>query len=338
MESVDKKITFQIIQLLDKATLSKEALNISCFNLGGNNQTFRVTTKSGVFVAKKYFFHDNDKRNRLENEFSFLSFAQNIANGKVPRAIAKLQAHNIALYEFIEGTPFKTGEIGHSEVSAAANFFCELNQPKYRGQASSIPKASEACFSIENHISLIQNRIHQISEIDRKTEEANCARELVGKLYGYLEQLKQSTPQPRLTPEQWCISPSDFGFHNALKKPNNTICFIDFEYAGWDDPAKMAADFFSQLAVPVPGQYFKSFTEKTMSCFQNSNNLVNRAFFLRPIYQIKWCCIALNIFLPYHLERRKFANKNLNLIELQRNQLIKAKKILGLLESEYLLC
>ena len=38
------------------------------------------------------------------------------------------------------------------------------------------------------------------------------------------------------------LSPSDFGFHNALRRPDGTIVFVDFEYFGWDDPAKMMAD------------------------------------------------------------------------------------------------
>ena len=46
-----------------------------------------------------------------------------------------------------------------------------------------------------------------------------------------------------LDKEQYCISPSDFGFHNALLKSNGDIKFIDFEYAGFDDPAKITSHF-----------------------------------------------------------------------------------------------
>lgn len=338
MESVDKEITHQIIKLLQEARLSTENLTILPFDLGGNNQTFRVQTIAGVFVAKKYFSHHDDKRDRLASEFSFLSFVQDITKEMVPRAIAKLPVYNIALYEFIEGLPLAAGEISQKEVNTAVDFFCKINQPQFRQAAKNIPKASEACFSIEDHISLIKNRINQLLKINTHTTYSNTIHEYANRLNAHLEQLKKSTLKSNLLPEQWCISPSDFGFHNALKRNNNNICFIDFEYAGWDDPAKMAADFFSQLAVPVPPKYFETFVKQSMSCFPHANDLVERAFFLRPIYQIKWCCIALNIFLPYHLERRKFANKDLNLIELQQNQLTKAKKILDLLENEYVQC
>lgn len=338
VKSLDKEIAHQLSQLMQEANIKAENLKISFFNLGGNNQTFRVETSSGVFVAKKYFSHQNDKRNRLENEFSFLSFAHDIAKNSVPQAIAKLEPYNMALYEYIEGKPFMAGDVGENEVRLAADFFCMINQPKYRIRAQHIPKASEACFSLEEHILLIQNRIDQISKIKIESEETKQAKLISVRLNEYSKQLKSHTLLSDLSLEQWCISPSDFGFHNALRRPDNTLCFIDFEYSGWDDPAKMVADFFSQLAVPVPSQYFKSFTEKVMSCFPGPNDLIKRAFYLRPIYQIKWCCIALNIFLPYHLERRKFANKDLNLVELQQNQLNKAEKILERLEKEHAWC
>src|SRR5260370_15342476 len=48
----------------------------------------------------------------------------------------------------------------------------------------------------------------------------------------------------------WRLSPSDFGFHNALRTGDGCTRFFDFEYAGWDDPARMVCDFFCQPAVP----------------------------------------------------------------------------------------
>ena len=55
-----------------------------------------------------------------------------------------------------------------------------------------------------------------------------------------------------LDTQESVLSPSDFGFHNALLGPDGKLCFIDFEYAGWDDPAKLICDFFCQPQTPVP--------------------------------------------------------------------------------------
>ena len=39
-------------------------------------------------------------------------------------------------------------------------------------------------------------------------------------------------------------SPSDFGIHNTIRDQENNIIFIDFDYFGWDDPVKLASDFY----------------------------------------------------------------------------------------------
>ena len=48
---------------------------------------------------------------------------------------------------------------------------------------------------------------------------------------------------------------------------NGSFVFIDFEYYGWDDPAKMIADFYLQPAVPVPYEYRETFFELVYKYF-----------------------------------------------------------------------
>ncbi len=43
---------------------------------------------------------------------------------------------------------------------------------------------------------------------------------------------------------KFIVSPSDFGFHNALLDDGGAISFLDFEYSGRDDPAKLDLRFF----------------------------------------------------------------------------------------------
>jgi hypothetical protein len=128
--------------------------------------------------------------------------------------------------------------------------------------------------------------------------------------------------------EERIISPSDFGFHNCIIKENKEIIFIDFEYAGWDDPAKMVCDFFNQVAVPIDGKYIDNFIEEFQSSKNNSQMVRNRIKLLLRAYRIKWCCIVLNVFINKNLERRIFANPNLNVSRLKSNQILKAKQIL----------
>lgn len=338
------ELVSQIAELLSKAQVSQENLSIERCSGGGNNRTFKVETANRVFAAKKYFSHQADQRDRLGAEYSFLTYAKSVAQEMAPKPYAQNPDQKIALYEFIEGRPFTAkDEITQGEVDEAIRFFCLLNAPVARRQAVHLKNASEACFSIQEHFTLINARIEQIQQIPLDTEEMQAARYYAEKLNefwsNFVDQVEDTAQRERfnltapLELEQRCISPSDFGFHNALRVPGGRIRFLDFEYAGWDDPAKMAGDFFAQIAIPIPEEYFDPFIRKTMVLFPGPENLLRRAKILRPAYQVKWCCIALNVFLPHHLARRRFADEKLDVASLHRVQLAKVKQLIQSLTS-----
>ena len=104
----------------------------------------------------------------------------------------------------------------------------------------------------------------------------------------------------RLPDSSRTLSPSDFGFHNALKRPDGQIVFLDFEHFGWDDPAKMIADF---LLHPHPdmaiGKSLKRrFIRRMLQCFEDQADLLQRVEIVYPLFGLKWCMIILNPFSP----------------------------------------
>ena len=103
------------------------------------------------------------------------------------------------------------------------------------------------------------------------------------------------------------LSPSDFGFHNALVTADSKLKFFDFEYAGWDDPAKLVCDFFCQPAVPAPPAAFDRFARAVAAGFADPEFHRRRAELLLPVYRVKWCCILLNEFLPVGGSRRAYS-------------------------------
>lgn len=330
--------------LLKKAKLSADVLSFENYVNGGNNRTYRLKTADGIFAVKQYFRGPTDKRDRLAAEFSFLNYAQFAAPHFVPKAYAVDEEHGFALYEFIEGHAIKADELTEWEVSQAIEFFCLLNEVNAKHKAASLPLASEAGFSIQNHIDMIDARINEL-RVAMLAEANNDAEKVINTLHDAWRALIEQTTKnahhldidmaANLSIMQRCVSPSDFGFHNALRVAKDHLCFLDFEYAGWDDPARMANDFFSQLAVPVPSQYYETFVQQVMRPFPDAEHLRLRAQLLRPIYKIKWCCIALNVFIPAHMARRQFANPNLNIVDLHKAQLAKANLILSNLESTH---
>jgi hypothetical protein len=327
----------QCTALLADAGIKATAQSLVPCNAGGNNRTFRLETSAGAFAIKQYFRHEGDTRDRLAAEFGFLQYAAKAAPGMAPVPMAMDSGSALALYEFIEGYPYKAGEITWQQVDSAANFFNALNKPNARKDAATLPTASEACFSIFEHLKLITARLDRLRAIEIATDEDYAALTIIGQIRNHWLSLSaqvtaacmsaQCDPYAPLESDERCVSPSDFGFHNALAQADGIPRFLDFEYAGWDDPAKMAGDFFAQLAVPIPDEYFERFLKQAFAPLPHAEDLAVRARMLRPVYQVKWCCIALNVFLPINLSRRKFANPDLDERALKQQQLAKVKRL-----------
>ena len=325
-----------IAELLARAGIAAALDAITPCAQGGNNRIYRVDTTAGVFAAKQYFRHEGDARDRLAAEYAFLTYASGAAPGATARPFACNPQSDIALYEFVHGRPLRHDEVGKPHVDAAIRLFRALNAPAARAGAQ-LPVASEACFSLAGHVDLIRGRIDRLLEVAPRSDLDGEALEFFRRLDAFWRdfagRLREDAAHAgiafdaSLAPEQRCISPSDFGFHNALATADGGIRFVDFEYAGWDDPAKTAGDFFAQLALPAPPGLFAHFVAEITRDFPDAAQLAFRAGLLRPAYQIKWCCIALNVFLPVNLARRRFANPDLDEAALKRTQLAKGKQL-----------
>jgi thiamine kinase-like enzyme len=321
-----------------------EPIEINVLKGGKNNQTYKVELRTGTsYVLKKYFKHPHDLRNRQNAEFLFTIYANKVASSFVPHVLFSDEINGMTLFEYLKGSHITHKEVTDSEIKCAIDFVNALNDKTLRKRETHLPNASEACFTIKAHLDLIDSRIDALHYALNKTKDQDAS-EFIGELVQYWSGIKTSIFQycnnsaiqidHTLPLEERCISPSDFGFHNAIKNSSGVIRFIDFEYAGWDDPAKLVGDFFAQLEVPVPEKFAEYFIESISHNFSRASDFKIRAKLLLPVYKIKWCCIALNVYLPAHLSRRTFANPLIDICGLQSDQLSKAKTILSNLKKK----
>lgn len=326
-----------IASLVASAGLPASGLRIDACPGGGNNRVFVVHAGGERFVAKSYFRNPGDTRDRLAAEYAFLEHAARCGIATVPRPLRRDDARGLALYTFVEGRRIEAAEVGARHADAAADFFLALNAPASRAAAASLPAASEACFSIPDQLALVEARVARLERIDGTAPVDEDARAFAGQLREAWGRIRDGVRQAvdgdaaarlrePLDPASRCVSPSDFGFHNALQRPDGSICFLDFEYAGLDDPAKMAGDFFAHPALPVPASLKDRFIERTMAFAPDPAALAARTRLLEPMFRLKWCCIMLNEFLPEAARRRRFADPGADSEARRRIQLDKARR------------
>ncbi|MFN0051125.1 MAG: phosphotransferase [Planctomycetales bacterium] len=304
---------------------------------GRNNQVYRVDLADQSLVLKAYFQHPGDRRDRLGAEYAFSTFAWSHGVRTLPQPLACDPEHRLALFSFIPGRKLTPFEVTTERVTEAADFFRQVNREAHDPWARRLPIGSEACFRLADHLDCLARRsrrllsMEPVSAVDREAVEfvtyelEPMCRELLDVTSSRARSYGLSL-DAELSWSDRCLSPSDFGFHNALLTPSGTLNFLDFEYAGWDDPVKTVCDFFCQPELPASLDDLTELAVAVVGPLTDSIAHRRRINLLLPVYRLKWCCIMLNDFLPADNQRRQFARGEGDENERKLRQLAKARK------------
>lgn len=301
---------------------------------GANNQVYVVGKDK---VAKRYFYDQTDGRDRFKVERAFYHYCDASSLDGYPRPLGWCADQRIGLFAFVKGTQPQAVQQRH--VDGALSFAINLNTSRCTPEGKALPLASEACFSLSAHIQTVASRIEQMRTWPADSPLENSFHSFVST--GLVPRLQQTVKQisesyntseigAELREEERCISPSDFGFHNCIEAHDGTFSFFDFEYAGWDDPAKLVCDFFCQPRVPVHASFFTPFATRLATGLRlvSTEAFIKRCKALLPLYRLKWCAIVLNEFAPVGSRRRCFSLGEAQNPDRMRMQLGRAQNML----------
>jgi hypothetical protein len=315
---------------------------------GNNSQIYRITCLNGrIVVAKIYHRHFADPRDRLSVEFRTLSFLWNHGIREIPQPLIEDTLHGFALYQFISGESIDSEQVGELDIDRIVDFSVSLDTLKHSEEGLNLPPASEACFSCASLVENIEGRLDRLIGVQPQEILSN-------ELHHFLDNQFQSlferiTPwsksllerngissKQQLAVAERTLSPSDFGFHNALRLKNGRLIFLDFEYFGWDDPAKMILDFVLHPAMNLSHHLKERFVKKMVRHFDPAGSLSLRLKAFYPLFGLKWVMILLNEFVRDDLSRRQFAASSvMDVGEKRALQLDKAIKMLNEIEWSY---
>jgi hypothetical protein len=315
---------------------------------GGNSRVWRVDCADGArFAAKCYLRLPGDERERMKVEFGSLEFLWRSGVRSIPEPIAADPAHECGLFEFVDGTKPAPGDVSAADIDAAVGFLGRLAELAAAPGAHDLPDASASCFSAAAIARDIERRIARLEALP-----AGGAGGLA--LHAYLdEELRPAADgllawsrarlaaagvsfDEEIVRAERTLSPSDFGFHNAIRRPTGEIVFIDFEYFGWDDPAKMIADFLLHPGTDLPHDLGRRFVRGILDRFGGQARLPDRVEGIYPLIGLTWCLIMLNEFLPDQWLRREFAMvKSRDRTARQGEQLSKSRRMLQRMKDEH---
>ncbi|HET7802766.1 MAG TPA: phosphotransferase [Pseudolabrys sp.] len=305
---------------------------------GRNSRIYHVRSGAKEFALKQYPSRADDPRDRLSTEVGALTLMQRYHIDTVPRVAGVDRERGFALLSWIDGTSVTA--ISGTDVEAAAHFLSAIHALRTTPWAKEQPSAAEACFSgveIERQITARLARLQGLSG------EGDLARFLNDTFVPALEReivrAKAATKAAGLDfaadlPQEWrSLVPSDFGFHNSLRRRDGSLAFVDFEYFGWDDPVKLSADIMLHPGKPLAPAQGRHFRRLAVELYGADLSFATRLGAYLPLFGLRWVLILLNEFIPERWQRRVLAGTRQSWAEARAAQLALASEFLAALPA-----
>ena len=262
---------------------------------GVNNVTARLRLTDGrMVVGKIYKPGGRDRRERRLRETRFLRLLAEAGVAEVPRVIAVDDVADAALHTVVSGAPWPEEQpVGAPVWTQFSTFFAALRRASHLPAAREIGPAAEAATTLQQHLGFVQERR------DRWRQHAlarQLSDEVSERVLGELEDAYQDVARETIghSAFRWTVptadlvlTPSDFGLHNALVDDDGRVGFVDFEYAGWDDPLKTDIDFAFQP------RYRRGRPDCLAALDHCLDRTSARAVCLRELLALKWRYIIL---------------------------------------------
>ena len=307
---------------------------------GRNSRVWRVRSGEREFALKQYPPRRNDSRDGLAIEVGALRLMEHHHIDAVPRVIGIDSDRGYVLLSWIEGGDVFS--VGDADIDAAVAFLAAIHALRETSWAEEQPLAAEACLSGAEIARQIEERLARL--------RAGAAgdKELVDFLaHSFAPQYTTRRSRAEhvaaaagldfgaeLSQEWQSLVPSDFGFHNSLRRSDGSLAFVDFEYFGWDDPVKLTADILLHPGrVLMPPQRVR-FRHAALRLYGGDAAFASRLSAYLPLFGLRWVLILLNEFIPERWRRRVLAGERGDWGDAKTRQLARAGDFLASLEGK----
>ncbi len=316
------------------ALLGRPADSAERVGAGRNSRVYKVRCDEAEYAAKFYFKPTADGRDRLQVEYSGLEFLWQRGVRSIAQPVRADAGRQVALYRFVHGEPVSSSDASAGDIDQLLSFVAALKAIEPDAQARALNPAAEAFFTVAGVVSNLHQRLARLEAVDAQGAAYDALRRfLSGQFKPALQALGERATAGSGSELAWeyrTLSPSDVGFHNSLRAAGGRLVFLDFEYFGWDDPAKTISDCLLHPMMRLAPERKKQMVAGFDSIFGADPGWSGRVRALYPLFALKWCMIMLNEFRLDQIERRRYVDRNAEEIQvIQMHQLEAAR---GLLE------
>jgi len=326
----------ELLRIIKELLPEKEILSIEKIYGRGNAEIYKIITDKKIYVSKIY--SQSGKHDRVIAEYSSLKLLNELSVPYVQTPVACDNNFGAAVYDYIEGE--SVSNYDNDDVQQMLSLLAVLDTQTVRDRFSDFNLASNACLSGADIESQIEDRVKKFeTAIDVHIELKSFIHDsFIPALSDILIWSKKNWPNSftkELDRRDLILSPSDFGFHNAIKDKTGKLFFHDFEYFGWDDPVKLISDVSHHAAFEFSEELEQLWVDGCLKMYDES--VLYRYRVAWPLYGLIWCLIILNEYNNSIWEKRVKANATLKnkreyVLLIQLN---KAKKQLNKVLDKY---
>ncbi len=300
----------------------------------GNNFLYKLHTRDGeTFVLKRFFEKSEGEHDRLRTEVKSLEALRDAGVGHIPSSLWTDKSDWV-LFDYITGeTP---EEVGDHDVGRLIDWLIDLDKRSAKLTAKRLPPARDARLTLRSYLEGIgklwdpvlkaaQTKGPQSVMLFFMTDLEQLRQDNINHFYLWCKREQWDLDKP-LAKQERIFSPGDFGFHNTLKK-GNRLTFFDFEHAGWDDPAKLMADFFynteQRLDMDKKLQVLDAFTNHR----DWDKTFLHRFWAISDLVAVEWIVRRLQVVVPAEQHRLMLADPNVNIKQLIEERLAEAQEL-----------
>jgi hypothetical protein len=300
---------------------------------GRNSRVYRVRAGGAEYAAKFYFKPTADGRDRLQVEFNALQFLWDRGLRDIAQPLRADGARQVALYQFLAGEPVDSAAVSAGDVDQLLSFVGALKKLGADAESAKIGSAAEAFFNAAGVVANVQQRLARLRALDAQGPGYDALRRFLREQFAPAlrawGERALAGAGGELEARYRTLSPSDLGFHNALRRPGGRLAFLDFEYFGWDDPAKTLSDCLLHPMMRLQPEHRQRLRAGFDAIFGADPRWQARVHALYPLFALKWCMILLNEFRTDQIERRRYVDRKAEEIQvIQMRQLDAARALL----------
>jgi|CXWL01.1.fsa_nt_gi thiamine kinase-like enzyme len=338
-----KKIISKLTEFFK--TSSVELISIYEDNDINNSAVYETHIDGKKYILKHYYI---DEWERFDRETEAIKYFNSNQIVKTPELIFADKDLQFAVYSFEKGVNLNKAVLSSNHIELIVDCLKSLFSLNHQDLQNIFPRyAGRACVMFSNYFENINTKFGLFLKYYDNLREDNqiklyCKKENIverfQKVYTILKKhpsFDKSTENSKLT-----FNHCSFHLQNMIfdgSKLSSNLCFIDFEYCGWDSKLRVLADFLAYPKNKYLDNNLKSeFIKKCEQKLELSPSDLKNLTLITKIMSHEYTATFLNSITPQVLRRRRFANANLNEINYINNELARASENITKLEAELL--